>query len=857
MNWLQRLLYRDRLEEELDTELRFHVERLVAEYIAAGLTEVEARRRALREFGAVEFVKDDCRRMRRTEWLLDLLSDCRVGARIFAKERGFALVAVAALGLGLGVNTVFFSIVDASCLSGLPYPNASNLVDVSVRDDVGTPRPFSPAQVRAMADLPFIDHVGFYVTKPGAVRTSDSVAQRSTVAYVSKEALSLIGETPSRGRTFRPEEYRDAYGRIVLVSAELSNELFGDESAAIGQDIVLDGVSAAVIGVLPKLARFPDNADVWKPLSSLGLAENAPQLTLFARLKTGAGALDSAASQIERVLRASRAIESDRQRVVVIPLNDRYRGRATDPVWVAFMAAGALVVLIACSNVGNLLLARGVRRSTEIATRLSLGATRARIVRQLLAETFVLVAAACAAAVLVSWTGLRALTATIPPGALPYWMHYELSWRALSVLLGVAVVTIVLSGLAPAVHLVRLPRGPFNGRTMSHSNTISRWSSAFLIVQLSVSVLLLCAVGITVQVYQSLTTGGVPARLAEILSAEISLSAPRLSTAQKRERFLKDLRTQLTAAGQVTAVSFTDVLPGTRGTPRTVAAGSITGGALVMAMTVDSRYFVTLGVPLLSGRAFSESDSDVTGSSVVVNDRFARLFFGDVSIVGQQIQFTSSVPAQGSRDSRIIVGVVASFRGEAPFSGPPIVYIPRALGASERSILLMRGLVSPQELAPVLRKAVVRVDPDVPLSDVLPLTDATWQARWNGRVSQALITSIAAVGFCLALVGVAALTAHRIATRARELSIRVALGATPRQLQWTVLGPIVIQLAVGLTCGGLLAKAWQRAFGSPIGASDDLLLVSILVAVAALVFSAWPARRVAHADPLEALRAER
>jgi putative ABC transport system permease protein len=199
--------------------------------------------------------------------------------------------------------------------------------------------------------------------------------------------------------------------------------------------------------------------------------------------------------------------------------------------------------------------------------------------------------------------------------------------------------------------------------------------------------------------------------------------------------------------------------------------------------------------------------------------------------------------------------VVASFRDEGALNAPPTVYVPRALGASA-STVLMRGLIPPQELAPVLRAAVARSDPDVPLSDVLPLKDATWQARWNGRVSQALITAIASVGLSLAMVGVAALTAHRIATRARELSIRVALGATPAQLLRTVLRPIMVQLVLGLVFGGLLAKAWQRAFASPIAASDNLALVAVLVTAATLVFSAWPARRVAHADPIGALRSD-
>lgn len=856
MRWLQRLFRRDRLEQELDAELQFHVDRLVSEYRSAGLTDVEARRQALREFGAIEFVKDECRRVRGTEWLVDMLADARVGARVFSKERGFAFVAVAALALGLGVNTVFFSIVDTFCLTGLPYPSASRLVDISVRDETGRPRPFSVRQLRAIADVPSVDHLGFYVTKPGAVRTRDSIAKRSTVAYVSEDVLSLIGEMPSQGRGFSPDEYRDAHGRLAIVSEELSTELFGGAAAAAGRDVVLDGVPTRVVGVLPTGSRFPDDAGVWKPLSSLELPDAAAELTAFAQLQPQGAALEGVASAIEGVMRRTATLASDRQRVVVVPLNDRYRGRATDPVWMAFMTAGALVVLIACSNVGNLLLARGVRRTSEIATRLSLGATRGRVFRQLLTETLVLVAAACVAAACIAWAGLHALRAAIPAGALPYWTHFELSWRTIIVLLGVGALTIVLSGMAPAVHLVRLPGVPFNLRTTSQSRTISRWSSAFLVVQLSISVLLLSAVGITVQVYQALAAGGTRARLADILSAQIPLTGPRYSSVEQRARLLNGLRTELTAAGQVIAVSFTQSLPGSRGTPRNVAAGTMTGGAPVMATSIDSGYFATLGLPLLSGRTLTDADRDAPGSAVVVNDRFARLFFGDVSVVGRQLQFMSTAAGRGAHDSRVIVGVVPSFRDEGSFGGPPIVYLPRAVGSSAVSILLMRGLVPPQELAHVLRSAVARVDPDVALSDVLPLKDATWQAQWNGRVSQALITSIATVGFCLAIVGVAALTAHRIAARARELSIRVALGATPAQLQRTVLAAILVQLALGLAFGGLLAKAWQRAFGSPIAASADLVLVSVLVTAATLVFSIWPARRAAHADPMGALRSD-
>jgi ABC-type antimicrobial peptide transport system permease subunit len=306
----------------------------------------------------------------------------------------------------------------------------------------------------------------------------------------------------------------------------------------------------------------------------------------------------------------------------------------------------------------------------------------------------------------------------------------------------------------------------------------------------------------------------------------------------------------------VQGISFAAGLPGGRGEPRVVKAGAMNGaGAPVRTVAIDSGYFTTLGVSLLSGRDLSDHDKDADGSAVLVNDRFAQVSFGTIAVVGQQLQFASK-GGEASRDSRTIAGVVPSFKGDGGLTPLPIVYVPRAAGTAAHSTILIRGSVPPQELAPVLRDAVARIDPDVPLSDVLPLTDATWEAQWNGRLSQALITTIASVGLCLAMIGVAALTAHRIRSRARELSIRVALGATPSQLLRTVLKPTIVQLALGLLLGSLLAKAWSRTFASPIAASDNLLLVSVLVSSTTLLCSAWPARSAAHADPIHALRSD-
>ena len=855
MNWLQRLTRRDRLEQELDAEMQFHLERLAAEYRAAGFSDAEARRLASRDFGGVDAVKDDCRRVRGTDWLLDLLTDARIGLRVLSKEPAFSAIAVGALALGLGVNTVFFSIVNTYCLTGLPFAAARQLADVSIRDDGGREHALSLSQVQAVAELPPVERLGYYAMRTGGIRTSDSIATRRTLAYVSEDVLPLIGETPSQGRAFRPAEYRTPGTATALVAVELARELFGSEAAAVGRDIRIDGSSATILGTLPEGSRFPDRADVWLPLSSLALRDDAPELTLFLRLKDGAPA-GGTAPVIEHALRQGALLSSDRQRIVVVPLDDRYHGRVTDPVWLAFITAGFLVVVIACSNVSNLLLARGVRRTNEIAIRLSLGATRGRIVRQLLAETFVLVLAACMASLFIGWAGLHALRATIPPSALPYWTTLDLSWRAVVVVIGLGGVTVLLSGMAPALQLVRWPGVPLAARTATQTTTNRRWSSAFLVIQISTSVLLLCAVGITLQVYRTLANRAAQAQLGSVLSAEMSLSSSRYSTAGARRRFLDELRVQLLSNGQVHSVTVTAALPGRPGMPRMLTGGAIHApGGLVSTLAVDPAFFSTLAMPLAAGAPFSERDADRSGSAVVVNDRLADLFFGTRAVVGQQLRVESESGPRAA-DIRTIVGVVQAPGGEAGISPPPLLFVPRPEDGWPNPVLLMRGSVPPQELAAVLRESVERLDPDVPLSNVLPFLDASREARWNARVSQALITAIASVGLCLAMLGVAALTAHRVATRTRELSIRVALGATPARLIRAVIGPVLGQLALGLGLGAVLAKAWGRAFGSPIAAGDNLAAVVLLVSVTTVLFSAWPARRAARVNPIAALRAD-
>jgi hypothetical protein len=363
--------------------------------------------------------------------------------------------------------------------------------------------------------------------------------------------------------------------------------------------------------------------------------------------------------------------------------------------------------------------------------------------------------------------------------------------------------------------------------------------------------------GLTVQLYRTLSSPRAPAHLDDVLTASLTLPGRKYTTPREREAFYGDLRTRLLSTGSITHASFEGALPGTERSPRRVVAGSIRApGALVASMTVDSGLFDTVGVSMESGRAFTAHSSETAGA-VLVNDRFATLFFGARDVVGRQIRLMPPDGQAGSASTaRTIVGVVPSFGDQAVLTPPPIIFLPRDLGQATASTLIVRGTAPPQELASALTDTVARVDRDVAVANVVPFMEATWQARWANRVSQTLINSIASIGFLLAMVGVAAMTAHRVASRARELSVRVALGAAPADVIRAVLRPLAVQLAAALLGGAALTVMWERAFGSPAATAGNLLLVAALVTAAAALFSLWPARRAAHADPVAALNSQ-
>jgi len=865
VTWWQRVRRRWRLEEELDDELRFHFDRLVADSRAAGMSEQDAQAHARREFGQVEAIKDDCRDARGTRWVHDVAADLRFAARLVTRERGLTMTALLVLALGLGVNTTLFSIVNAICLRGLPIANPERIVDIARRDAARRLQPLSLAQLDSLRTSrpASLDGVAAYVSRPATLRDDDAAAERVVIGYVTANAFTLIEQRPRLGRDFTLEDDRPGRAAVIVIGGDLWRTRYASDPNVLGRAIIVNGSRVTVVGIMPEGFRFPDNADAWQPLSAISLKREEAALTVYARTADGATTAPARESIVSTLTAGSAQVTGQAaDQFAVSPIDTRYRGDITNPAWLAFITAGLLLVIIACSNVANLLIARGTRRRREMAIRLSLGATRGRIVRQLLVEASLLAVLGGILAVGVAAIGLRLFLAAIPPGGLPYWVNTTIDGRVLAMLAVVCCGTALFSTVAPALQLAgRHIAGVVQEQSASVTRrpATARWSTAFLTVQLALSVILLSAVGVTVQTFYAFQHSGPVIDGARILTGVVTLPPETYPSFRERTAFFRRLDERLIGSGLATAVSVASSLPASPGQVRRLSTDSLRASEtapLVRTVGIDDGYFAALGVPLIEGRTFTPEDFRIDARAAIVNRRFADLFLAGRSALGQRITLTpAGGGAPSAADVYTVVGVSPSLRGQPSLEPDPQVYLLGQPGAAPT--VMIRAAQDPAALAATVREEIRRLDPAVPVSRMMTLDEANWEGRWNARVSAGLITTIAFIALCLAAVGLAALTAHTVAQRSRELGIRLALGARPGQVLALVLRGVAAQVAIGLFMGILGAIAWERLFTTNrLTAVGNLATVSVLVAAVTLAFAAWPARRAARLDPLTTLRVD-
>jgi predicted permease len=861
-------------DAELAEELEFHQEmrRRALETRGDAADTSAAARRAL---GNIGLAREQAHDVWIWPWFQDAAKDIRFAARLLTRDRWFTIVAVLALGLGIGVNTTQFTIVNAICLRGLPIARPDRVGYLGTRD--------ASARDQGVSFRDFVDlrsatrtfgGMAAFSGGPVALGDDELAPERVLGTFISDDGFSIAGERPTLGRDFADEDDRPGATPVVILSHGLWVRRYGGDPATIGRTVRVGGVPAVVIGIMPQGFKFPNNADLWQPLTSApGLesqGRNARTLGAFGRLADGATmeqAHSEAATVFERLARDHPETNTG-IRPTLEPINERFNGRITDPAWIAFTIVGGLVVLISCANVANLLLMRSARRSREVALRASLGATRQRIVRQLIVESMLLAFLGGLVGLGLSILGIRLFASALPENGLPYWVTLTMDGRVLGVLMIVCLGTVLVFGLAPALHAsttdvsATLKDG---GRT-GGSVRVRRWTAAFLVLEFALTVLIVANVVSGVRAGRAAERADVVFDTTNLLTMWVTPPGQTYGTAE-RHGLYERVRERLVALPGVSTLALTSALPlGGASTQRLMIDGREppAGGAAptVWTVAVDARYFDVLGLALRRGRPFDDADGLPGRESAIVNERFVAMHFGDVDPIGRRIRVA---PVGGTDETPwlTIVGVSPSVRQRALPQPDPVVYLPWRQAPALTAALMVRTSIGPGAIAQAVREAVRGLDPDLPVYRLFTMEEVLREAGWNGRLSGRMITTIASIALLLSAVGLYGVTAYAVSHRTHEIGVRMALGAGRTHIAWLVLRRVLGQIGVGLAAGVVCTWVWGRLLesegpaGFP-GLTDPatIALVTAVFAGVGLVASLSPVWRAMRLSPVAVLRHE-
>lgn len=875
---------------ELADEIEFHLQMRIDEFVRAGLTPGQARSEALKRFGDRPDVERQCgvlddrrlTRERRTEWLSDLRQDFRFALRTLARRPGFTMIAALTLALGIGATAALFGIVDAVLLRPLVYAHAERTVVLwnSFQQPAMPTAPLSPEDMSDLGDqLRGVENLSAF-SDWNANLTGSGEPARLQGYMVSPGFFATLGVTPSLGRMFREEEGRAGNDHVVVLSQDLWRSAFGSDRSVIGRSLQINGEAYMVVGVAPAGVRFPDapsflypeRADLWVPhdwRNDRAVGRGARYLRVVGHLRTGTSLaqaqreLDAAAASVGGQY-ADAYPKSFAWRPHLVPLRDQTIGDVKPAL---FVLAGAvvLVLLIACANVANLLLAGASSRRSEIAVRMALGASRGRLIRQLLTENVVLALIGGVVATGVSFACLE-LVRKFGPRSIPRIESVGVDIRMLVFTLGVSIVAASLFGLIPALQqahgglqdaLRAGSRGMIGGRGRKLLTTL-------VISEMALSLIVVIGAGLLLRSFVRLLDTDKGYQTAHVLTAHISLPRTSYEEPARRVAFFRALFEKLESSTAVQSAGGSDPLPlsgdgwqggfAIQGRP----VGSDEQLPSVEVSVVTPGLFPALSIALQEGRLLASSDNESAPSVVVVDSTLARRHWPDGNAIGQRIKVTGRVDTSWSS----IVGVVRHIRRSgARDEGEPQVYVPFFQEPRSRMYLALRGAGDPNSLIAQLRRAVTELDPALPIAKIRAMDELAAGTSARDRFNLFMLGSFAALATVLAAVGLYGVMAYTVAQRTREMGVRIALGAEPRQVTRMVVGqgmrPALLGLALGLA-GSIAISRVMRQLLYQVGSIDAATYVATVgfLVLVSLVACAIPARRAARVDAALSLRAE-
>jgi predicted permease len=699
--------------------------------------------------------------------------------------------------------------------------------------------------------------------------------------FISANAFDVIGVKTQLGRGFVPDDDREGAPPVVLISGGVWRSRYASDPAIVGKAVRVNAIPATIVGVMPDGFKWPFQSEVWMPMSQRPPAFRVPRqgrpFMVYGRLADGATVEQARSEMTTIAARLAEQYQDSNKDITaqVTPFLDFIIGSQIKTMFWALMGAVAFVLLIACSNVANLLLARAADRSREIAVRISLGASRWRVVRQLLVESVLLACVAGIVGLGLGYLGIRWFDSETQNIGRPYWMTFDMDANVFAFFAVVCVATGIIFGLAPALHISKTNVNDIlkeGGRSGSGGLRARRWTAALIVAELTLTLVLLAGAGFMMRSFVNLYRLDVGVDTSRLLTMGFILPTRKYTAIESRVEFMRQMEERLNANAAIAAASIASNQPLGGGAQRQleidgkpVPAGEKPRTALMLA--IGPRYFDAIDVSLLRGRTFDVGEGTPGREVVVINQRLATRYFGNEDPIGQRIRLIEDNPNAPEYAWATVVGVAPNVRqrqgGQGDPEPDPVVYIPHSqnTGLVGLGNILVRGRSNPAELMPVVRKEIFALDPDLSLANMRPLDEALAQQRWFPRVFSIMFTVFAGIAIVLAAVGLFAVTAYSVTQRIQEIGIRMALGAQAKQISWLILRRGLIQLAIGLTLGLAGAYGVGRLLQSmlfQIGSADPLTLASIsaLLIVVAVGACLWPSYQATRLNPIAALRYE-
>jgi predicted permease len=874
---LRSLLANTRAEDDLAREVASHLILLADDFERRGMSAEEAQLAARRAYGGVEQAKQAHRDERTYLWIEQAMQDLRYGLRTLSRSPGFTITAVLTLGLGIGACTAMFSLVNAVLIRPLPYGDPGRLVYLYTPNPRYNlpPEDFGPAygdfydikrESHSFERMTAFDQSIFSLAEQGS-------AQRVSAARVDGDFFQTFQASPELGRGITPDDNQPGHERVAVISHALWQSMFGSASDILHRSLVLDGRGYQIVGVMPPAFEYPHNSDlpggvpqykttqVWLPL-----ALNSHQMAdrdhasgdAVARLRPGVSIAPAQAELSTIMTRLDKLHDPHMQGWGGLLENfvDSTVGHVRSLLWLLLGAVG-LVLLIACGNAANLLLARAAARTRELGVRVALGAGRSRIVRQLITEALLIGLAAGAIGIAFAYLFLRVVP-LLNPGDIPRLNEASLDLRVLLFTVAISLFTSVLTGVFPAHAVSRINLTDFLAASGSRGvgGAQPQVQSALIIVESALVVVLLASAGLFIRSYinmESVDAGFSQSTLTTSVQLDSHYRQP-----QESAEFYRNFYSRLSAIPGVIAVGGINALP--LSNSETMALFEVEGYAnqkdqLVEGRWVTPGYFSAMSIPLLAGRLFRNDDTTQTSQLVIVNRSFANKYFANRNPIGGRISIDDH-----HEQWTTVIGVIGDVR-HSSLEEPPVPQIYQPVAEAGDGYVVVRTSRAPKTVAAEIRSALHTIDPNLAASDIQTMGQLESVTGARRRFQTSLLTIFAAIALFLALVGLNGLMAYSVSRRTREIGIRMALGAQRTAVVLLVMKKAALLLALGLISG--LVASWfaTRAIQSflfGVGRHDPITVLSVcgVLVVSGLIAAFIPARRAASIDPMQALRTE-